>query len=406
MRNSLFQNIKPSRGLALEFYRELHSSPLKDAFDEFRQFGIVPLDISNSALTDAVTFAILQGRSNRRWWLIPLSSPRSIKSSLSMLHPSSFGMKCAKYALQSSPLSGLLLRMFPTIELPSVPARALPFCKRVTGYALFTGTDGPHRKSTIQFTDENSNVVGYAKIAGNPEARQLVTRELETLTLLSSMQLSNLLVPRVLQFENSETHTVLVTEADNPPPDVSTLTFHDVHLRALRELHQRSHCDDLEHLKSQIIDRLSSLFETAHPENYNSLYLLEDMILPLYPTQLSLSRTHGDFTPWNCVIRNELLYVYDWEYSTPGLPYGYDYIHFMLSCNRNQSAMSTARSILDGLVNLTFCSTTRSAVTTFAIYLVFHFYRTRLLHRDNFGTFAKSSFYLSLVVALCNWHKN
>ena len=39
---------------------------------------------------------------------------------------------------------------------------------------------------------------------------------------------------------------------------------------------------------------------------------------------------HGDFSPWNCVVENGKLAVFDWEYASAPKPAFLDAVHFIL----------------------------------------------------------------------------
>ena len=44
--------------------------------------------------------------------------------------------------------------------------------------------------------------------------------------------------------------------------------------------------------------------------------------------ELSFGRWHGDWVSWNMAEAPDGLYVWDWEYSRPGRPFGFDLLHF------------------------------------------------------------------------------
>ena len=44
--------------------------------------------------------------------------------------------------------------------------------------------------------------------------------------------------------------------------------------------------------------------------------------------ELQFGRWHGDWVAWNMALAPEGLYVWDWEYSRPDVPFGSDLLHF------------------------------------------------------------------------------
>ncbi len=44
--------------------------------------------------------------------------------------------------------------------------------------------------------------------------------------------------------------------------------------------------------------------------------------------ELPFGRWHGDWVAWNMAEAPDGLYVWDWEYSRPGRPFGFDLLHF------------------------------------------------------------------------------
>ena len=44
--------------------------------------------------------------------------------------------------------------------------------------------------------------------------------------------------------------------------------------------------------------------------------------------ELAFGRWHGDWVAWNMAVAPDGLYVWDWEYSRPARPFGFDLLHF------------------------------------------------------------------------------
>ena len=51
---------------------------------------------------------------------------------------------------------------------------------------------------------------------------------------------------------------------------------------------------------------------------------------PEFLANVKFDLNHGDFSPWNCVVENGKLAVFDWEYASAPKPAFLDAVHFIL----------------------------------------------------------------------------
>jgi hypothetical protein len=83
--------------------------------------------------------------------------------------------------------------------------------------------------------------------------------------------------------------------------------------------------------------RLTAIVE--HPEGLALLDAAERILGTAGSVDLTLGAWHGDWAPWNMASRTDTLLVWDWERFTPGVPVGFDALHYAL-----QRGISAARS--------------------------------------------------------------
>jgi hypothetical protein len=60
------------------------------------------------------------------------------------------------------------------------------------------------------------------------------------------------------------------------------------------------------------------------------LHLLKKLYNSITDEVITVSVSHGDFTPWNMYSDAHRLYVYDWELSSNGIPMLFDLYHFII----------------------------------------------------------------------------
>jgi hypothetical protein len=214
----------------------------------------------------------------------------------------------------------------------SALARYFPETQRPV-FAYFTGTDGPHRKITVQVMDEDGTILGYAKCSSDSVVRRLIAREAEALEQLQRFGLQCALLP-ALRFagEVNGTH-VLVTDTRKTFWSTSDRTYGTAHRAFLEELFRKTRQPDgsaarfavglsenWQHLRSRVEHTWTQRIDTS----LQALHRLGDASVPV-------CLEHGDFTPWNTYRVGDSLYVFDWEYADTKAVAGGDAIHFIHS---------------------------------------------------------------------------
>lgn len=284
---------------------------------------------------DAKSYAVIAGRSNARWWLIPLESRSVTISGLALFQPLIMSAKLIKAAiviLSWLGLSRLWVRQRLFISGTSVIKQYFAEADALM-YAYFTGTNSPHRKIAVQIMNNQGCLLGYAKYTRNPQVQKLLEHEAAVLNQLHKLNLQTAYIPNVLFCGNTGAGTLFVTDTLKTQGTRSVTSFTDAHrmfLKSLVDKTSKSPCaapviaENLKARVEHIVLRLSMVWQQRLGKALNKLFDEVQCILPI-------AMSHGDFTPWNTFIVNERLYVFDWEYAEESAPISNDIIHFTLN---------------------------------------------------------------------------
>ena len=119
-----------------------------DAIKDIESLGV---KITEHPTEDSVPYAVLGGRSNARWWLIPLTNKKVTIAGLALFQPLLTNAKLIKKLVTILSYLGLgWLWAKPRIYISNTTNVANYFSSDVLSYAYFTGTDSPHRKVAVQ----------------------------------------------------------------------------------------------------------------------------------------------------------------------------------------------------------------------------------------------------------------
>lgn len=355
------------------------------AIAEIESLGI---RVADRASFGATPYAIVGGRSNARWWLIPLSNRHVTISSMALYQPIRTSAKVVKHAAVT--LSRLGLRALwarPILYLSGESSLARHFGEDDLSYAYFTGTDSPHRKVAVQTMDVTGQLRGFAKVSMSPCVRPLLQHEAETLGLVNRLNLSSALVPKVLFAGEEDGTQLLVTDTQKTPKSTTSTDLLPAHVDFLRELASKTTVPIECHASGgtrRADDGRGSEYAQSLIEQFRRLEhrlpapwsrRLADAIGRIdatgQETLLPPSLTHGDFTPWNTCFVGGKLYVFDWEYAKQRRPISDDLIHFLLAAPRLQHYAPTDRVeiLLAGLRNALGINTEQVATAHLLVYL-------------------------------------
>jgi len=358
----------------------ISSLNFKDFIDDIKTLGvnIAPLE---SGVND---FGVLSSRSNDRYWLLPLFSPRATQSGLKMFQPMTKSAQVAHMMIDITNKFGFnKLWCKSIIGLNGLPQINVNFPQQVFSCAYYTGTAGPHRKSTIQLMANDGHILGYIKISRNQELCKYISNEAAMLRKIKLLELKSVNIPNLLIFKSTdENNTILITDSRRKNVSYSPVSLGKIHVNFLHEITSRT----IKKADKHNADNLSVYVREIAIKNLTSEWkerLLRGAVyIKEQATELYLCMNHGDFTPWNIFIDYEGLYVFDWEYSNDLYPVGYDLTRFQLCLPNKLSQEENNHKIINLLSDIYFNGDRGKAETHYYISLILFsaFYLDRSLN--------------------------
>lgn len=206
-------------------------------------------------------------------------------------------------------------------------------------YGVFCGSPGRHQKITLMI-NQGRNCLGYCKITDNPEVFSIFRNESGDLSYLKSKGIQS--VPDVLFVDGIDELPgfYLFVQTTKRNGVVRTAAIDDGcvfdFVSQMHELTQNrmSYAESDFAQSVNVLKNYIHLFKTdAQKDILHAVVEVEKMLVE----PCSYSASHGDFTPWNCYVINEKLFVFDFEYFQKyTIPY-IDYFHFFTqSCIYNE----------------------------------------------------------------------
>ena len=325
--------------------RSVEEDPFAAATSEFRAFGIT---VTQTAHSGSRPSWVVAGRASRRWWLVPTAPAPVAAAGWSLFQPVLPGARLLKAAAVVASRLGMAPMLAQSrLHVSGSPAFAVDLLPQPAHCALFTGTEGPHRKSVVQVMDAQGAIKAFAKIACAPSVQSLLTHEARVLEQLHAVHLHSASLPTVMAIGEFRGATILVTDTVKHAGTRSPAQLLPAHLAFLHELSVRmpaAPTDGVDDLLDDLHARMTRVRDGLEPawrsRLEGALVRIEDHPWAIAPVGFS----HGDFTPWNCFLHDEGLYVFDWEYAGYEFPADYDLIHFLMALP-GRSGRSSAKEI-------------------------------------------------------------
>ena len=324
-------------------------------------------------------YVVIAARSNLRFWLLPLDNARVATAGLEMLQPVNHTAKAAKFVASAMAKLGfyrfLGKRQFRFLILPDF---SHAFGLQSTHVAYFTGTDGPHRKTSMQVMDINGVILGYVKLSRKNYIRPYLRNEAEMLERVRALDIESADIPRVLALYDNIDFTLLVTDSCKSADVNSPLQLKALHLKWLEDLRKSTIQVGAGPLLEDLASRLS-IIKSVVDDTW--VCRITRALSVLHPDEgkIPLCLVHGDFTPWNSFVKNDRLYVFDWEYSNLAWPVGFDLVHFLLATTPREKQLKDLPRILKSLASAHFDykegAARRALILSLVCHAVFHLSR-------------------------------
>jgi hypothetical protein len=359
----------------LETQYVLNNKIFKRALAEIIALGF---SVSDHYTPGSVAYNIISGRSNARWWLVPLTNRRVAVNGLSMFQPmirSSKLFKCFAVVTGSVGLASLWTRK--KIYISGTTQLGDVFGEKDLHYAFFTGTDSPHRKVSVQIMGRDGTIKGFAKVSSNSAVKPLLAHEADTLNHVNTLDLQTALIPKVLFNGEMGGAGVLITDTLKTCRAKTVTTLTDAHVAFLHELCDKTAVPGtadtnwvVTEMRCQydaVVDRLPVIWQARLTQAIACMERYEG-------GWGARSLNHGDFTPWNTFFVEDKLYVFDWEYASKEFSFGYDLSHMLHSLEKLDSSNDVTTALNKMIESIRkFKSPLASVETQFLAYLVSYF---------------------------------
>jgi len=222
--------------------------------------------------------------------------------------------------------------MFPNIVLFSKNSNKSlvnEICKATgvaeTNVCLFTGTQGLTRRLTLQMHNDEG-VYFYAKISTNSFSAERIVLETNVLKKLSTFQFIKIQHPQIIASGKTDDRLWFVQSSFTSQGYKHPSSFSEVNVSFLNEMSNNSSGKTI--LKNHFVyENIWTHFSNSGVKD--SEKIME--ILTLFKDkQYSTVHSHGDFTSWNIRIKNDQLFIFDWEaFTENNLPL-FDLFHYFV----------------------------------------------------------------------------
>jgi len=286
----------------------------------------------DSIITTGDTRVYRISNADGKTWLLPASD---LTVGLELYQPSGIKGRLLKKLLPSlHRIPGVIKGIHATCEHIGLRHDIIAAAENAFGvkgltFSVFGGTPSVHQKITIQFS-HGKRILGYCKLTDSDAIRQLFLHEQRLLNHLSESGLED--IPRCLTCDTLPDGTsIFIQSTVKTGRSYSPHHWTPLHESFLQRLSRLT----LSTLQFEDTDLHASLL--ALHENLNRIPpQFRDIIEPRLRqildektgTQVEYSAFHADFTPWNMIIQDNRLFVFDWEYGRLTYPPLLDRYHF------------------------------------------------------------------------------
>ncbi|MBB5871604.1 hypothetical protein F4553_004983 [Allocatelliglobosispora scoriae] len=215
--------------------------------------------------------------------------------------------------------------------------------------SVHIGPARANRKPVLQLLTPTGRTLGFAKLGTGPLTRRLVRAETAALTALSHITFEQLSVPKVLHAGQWRGNQVLVQSAlpiwrPRAPLSPQRLAAAMVEVSGCVGITRgwlatSPYWADLRNRLGQLADQ---------PEGVQLNDAARILMEHCGDVPLRYGAWHGDWAPWNMANLEDELLVWDWERFTPGVPLGFDAIHYELQ--RRIQEQGDAKAAVEAVV--------------------------------------------------------
>ncbi len=200
---------------------------------------------------------------------------------------------------------------------------------------LDTGALGKFQKITLQYSNAKNEPVSYLKVSNTHEGIERIKVEEGTLNRLTSIQFNHTKTPKLLS----------TVKTDNLYGLLQNIILHDETITPHFNEHDEKSLVELYTIFSKKEVKLSTHLTINNAYNTSRKYLTLIENFNLSPNEtITLTASHGDYTPWNRFIDKGVVKIIDWEIFA-FRPVFYDVCFFIV----NKSILIDKTDIIDAI---------------------------------------------------------
>jgi hypothetical protein len=199
-------------------------------------------------------------------------------------------------------------------------------------FSFFMGTPGVYRKTILQVSDRNLNILGYVKFTIDLKIAELIRNEADFLTYLSGKELA---VPMLIRYEKDFLNglTIIAQTTKKTLKSCGTSVLNQQHFDFQRQLFEKTKVtmkyNNTQYYKNQQM-HLHALKGWKNIKNKLIMISAINIInQKLKDSVVTFSAAHRDFTFTNICFKYKQIFVFDWEYATCEYPPFYDLFCFI-----------------------------------------------------------------------------
>lgn len=262
-------------------------------------------------------------------WIFPIDN---VKVGMNIYQPSSFQGKTVKKLLPYvTKWQFILNKLHISVENMKLQDDVMLYLRHHLGeqveYSIFYGTPSPNQKITMQI-NQGKKCIAYVKFSDKEHIAEYFQREY---SLLKELEVTGMqCIPKAIAFQKIGKYYVFVQSGEKTGREKEADKFYKAHINFLDKMYEHSKVtksfEDTKYYKN-LMD-LQNCLERFESKDRDIIHKGIDKISRVWTNETEFYLYHGDFTPWNMYLKEDMLHVFDFEYAKREYPKYLDVFHF------------------------------------------------------------------------------
>jgi len=278
-----------------------------------------------------IQYQVICNADGKRWF-VPLCS---IRRGLALYQPSAFYGRMLKLFL---PYLGRTVNIFSgthfSLRRICLNDHIKRIISRVFGindflFSVYGGTPGPHMKIIMQVYTRGG-IAGYCKFTDNPVIAERFEQEHKLLSYLHQCGVTN--VPQSLFCGKVGDVFVFIQSSVRTFRSKPCFCWSEKHTDFLKKIYENTTVR--ERFEKTQFCRMLDDFQRSGKIFFDEIEwetiqeAIKKVRCHFLNQDVDFCMVHGDFVPWNMLIENGDIHIFDWEFATWSFPPFLDYFHF------------------------------------------------------------------------------